>query len=209
MENEVEVVETEATETTGAPRGANQKPSFNKFNKGGKPPFKKDGKRREEFKKPKDDMEKKVVMINRVSKSVKGGKILKFSALVVVGDRAGRVGVGSGKSSETIDAIEMAFKQAKKNLVSVPMVGTTIPHGTQAKFGTSMVVLLPSKEGNGIIAGGAARAVVELAGIRDITAKLHGSKNKANCVKATLKALMQLKTKEEVCAERGIAAEEL
>lgn len=172
-----------------------------KFNKNGKKPFG-DRKRREG--RQRDEFDKRTVLINRVSKSVKGGKILNFSALVVVGDKNGRVGVGSGKSRETTEAIERATKNAKKNLVKVSMLGTTIPHATEGKFGKSKVLLFPSKEGNGIIAGGAARAVLELAGYRDITAKLHGSTNKANCVKATLQALMTLKTKEEVFANRGI-----
>jgi len=174
---------------------------FNKFDK--KKNFKKDGKRFEE-RRPREDVEKVVVCTNRVSKSVKGGKILNFSALVVVGDRNGKVGVGSGKSRETTDAVERAFKSAKKHMITVPMVGTTIPHAIEAKFETSKVILRPSVEGNGIIAGGAARAVLELAGIKDITAKIHGSSNKANCVKATIEALKNLKTKEEVANQRGV-----
>lgn len=193
----VEVVETPNVDITEKPQNGERK---GKFNKNGKKPF--DRKRREP--RQRDEFEKRTVLVNRVSKSVKGGKILNFSALVVVGDKNGRVGVGSGKSRETTEAIERATKNAKKNLINVSIVGTTIPHATQGKFGKSLVLLLPSKEGNGIIAGGSARVVLELAGYRDISAKLHGSTNKANCVKATLQALKTLKTKEEIMAGRGI-----
>jgi len=200
MENEV-IENIEATETPNVEVAQNEQPQRKgKFNKNGKKPF--DRKRRDD-RKPRDEFEKRTVLINRVSKSVRGGKILNFSALVVVGDKNGRVGVGSGKSRETTEAIERATKNAKKNLVNVSIVGTTIPHATQGVFGKSKVLLFPSKEGNGIIAGGSARAVLELAGYRDITAKLHGSTNKANCVKATLEALMTLKTREEIMAGRG------
>jgi len=222
MENEqvenVEVVETaevvETTENVEATENAEVsnengkrfggKGKFNKFDK--KKPF--DRKRRDD-KRQRDEFDKKTVLVNRVSKSVRGGKILNFSALVVVGDKKGRVGVGSGKSRETTEAIDRAVKNAKKNLITVPMVGTTIPHAIEARFGTSKILLLPSKEGNGIIAGGAARAVLELAGYKDITAKLHGSTNKGNCVKATLTALTMLKTKEQVMAGRGKAEEKV
>lgn len=164
---------------------------------------KRDDRRRRDDRRPRDEMESRVVSRRRVSKSVKGGDTPSYSVLVVVGDKKGKVGVGRGKSREQSEAVEKAIKNAKKNLVTIAMEGTTIPHATTGKFGTSKIILLPAKDGNGIIAGGAARAVVELAGIRDITTKLHGSSNKDNCVKATLEALMSLKTLDEVNRLRG------
>lgn len=171
---------------------------------------KRDDRKRRDDKRPRDEMESRVVSRRRVSKSVTGGDIQTYSVLVVVGDKKGKVGVGRGKSREQSDAVEKAIKNAKKNLVTVAMKDTTIPHATEGKFGTSKIIMLPAKEGSGIIAGGAARAVIELAGIRDITTKLHGSSNKENCVKATLEALQSLRTYDEVMKLRGknINAEE-
>lgn len=163
---------------------------------------KRDGKRRDD-RRPRDEMESRVVSRRRVSKSVKGGDIQTYSVLVVVGDKKGKVGVGRGKSREQSEAVEKAIKNAKKNLVSIAITGTTIPHATEGKFGTTKIIMLPAKDGNGIIAGGAARAVIELAGIRDITTKLHGSSNKDNSVKATLEALLNLRTIEQVMKLRG------
>ncbi len=197
-EQQPQVVE-DAVET---PRNENKEKRGGKFDKNKK--FgKRDDKRRRDDRKPRDEMESRVVSRRRVSKSVKGGDIPTFSVLVVVGDRKGKVGVGRGKSREQSEAVEKAIKNAKKNMVTIAMEGTTIPHATKGRFGTSQIILLPAKDGNGIIAGGAARAVVELAGIRDITTKLHGSSNKDNCVKATLEALMSLKTLDEVNKLRG------
>ncbi len=185
-----------------APKSNNKDRRGGKFDKNKK--FgKRDDKRRRDDRKPRDEMESRVVSRRRVSKSVKGGDIPTYSVLVVVGDKKGKVGVGHGKSREQSDAVEKAIKNAKKNMVTIAMKGTTIPHAIEGRFNTSKIILLPAKEGNGIIAGGAARAVVELAGIRDITTKLHGSSNKDNCVKATLQALMSLKTLEEVNRLRG------
>lgn len=163
---------------------------------------KRDGKRRDD-RRPRDEMESRVVSRRRVSKSVKGGDIQTYSVLVVVGDKKGKVGVGRGKSREQSEAVEKAIKNAKKNLVTIATSGTTIPHASEGRFGTSKIIMLPAKDGNGIIAGGAARAVIELAGIRDITTKLHGSSNKENCVKATLEALMKLRTIDQVMKLRG------
>lgn len=155
------------------------------------------------------EFDKKLVEVRRVAKVVKGGRTLRFSALVVVGNRKGLVGVGIGKSAEVPEAIEKATASAKKHLISVPIVGTTIPHNVVGKYGSTSVLMLPANEGTGVIAGGSARAVVELAGIRDITTKTHGSNNKINCVKATLEGLKALRTREQVAALRGKAPEEI
>ena len=128
----------------------------------------------------------RLVAVNRVSKTVKGGRNMRFSALVVVGDEKGRVGAGMGKAAEIPEAIRKATEDAKKHLVTVPMDGTTIPHNTTGYFSTSKVVLLPAPEGTGVIAGGAARAVLELAGVADIRTKSFGTNNPINMVKATL-----------------------
>ena len=156
-----------------------------------------------------DGIDKKLVNVNRVTKVVKGGRTMRFAALVVVGDKNGKVGVGTGKAAEVPNAIDKATMSAKKHMIKVPMEGTTIPHEVIGKFGTSMVKLLPAKEGTGVIAGGSVRPVVELCGIKDITAKTYGSRNKINCVKATLNGLMQLRSKEEVAALRGKTVEEI
>ena len=156
-----------------------------------------------------DPIASKLVNVNRVTKVVKGGRTMRFSALVVAGDKAGRVGIGSGKAAEVPTAIDKATQSAKKNMVKVALRGTTIPHEVIGRYGKSFVKLLPSKEGTGIIAGGSVRPVVELCGIKDITAKSYGSRNKINCVKATLDALTQLRSKEEVAALRGKTVEEI
>lgn len=155
------------------------------------------------------EFDKKLVEVRRVAKVVKGGRTMRFSALVVVGNKNGLVGVGIGKSGEVPEAIDKATANAKKNLISVPMVGTTIPHAVVGKFSASSVNLFPAPEGTGVIAGGSARAVIELAGIKDIVTKAHGSNNKINGVKATIEGLKQLRTREEVAALRGKAPEEI
>ena len=151
----------------------------------------------------------RLVAVNRVSKTVKGGRNMRFSALVVVGDEKGRVGAGMGKAAEIPEAIRKATEDAKKHLVTVPMDGTTIPHNTTGYFSTSKVVLLPAPEGTGIIAGGPARAVIELAGIKNIRTKCMGSRNKQNVVLATIEGLRQLKTPEEVARLRGKSVDEI
>ena len=161
------------------------------------------------FNKEIDPIASKLVDVNRITKVVKGGRNMRFSALVVAGDKSGKVGVGAGKAAEVPNAIDKATASAKKHMVKVPLEGTTIPHEVVGKFGTSMVKLLPAKEGTGVIAGGSVRPVVELCGIKDITAKSYGSRNKVNCVKATLNALMQLRSKEEIAALRGKTVEEI
>lgn len=155
------------------------------------------------------EFKERLVAVNRVSKTVKGGRNMRFSALVVVGDENGRVGAGMGKAAEIPEAIRKANEDAKKHLVTVPMNGTTIPHEVTAFYSTSKAMLLPAPEGTGVIAGGAARAVLELAGVKDIRTKSYGSNNPINTVKATLEALRQLRSAEQVAKMRGKTVEEL
>lgn len=156
-----------------------------------------------------DGFIKKTIQINRVTKVVKGGKNMRFAALVVVGDGKGRVGVGSGKAQEVPEAIEKAQAQAKRNLITVPMTETTIPHEVLGKFGKGSVLMLPASEGTGVIAGGPVRAVMEAAGIKDIRTKSHGTSNPINCIKAVIAGLSELKTVEQVAALRGKTVEEV
>ena len=166
-----------------------------------------------EFKKPrmeeKDEFDKKLLEVRRVTKVVKGGRTMRFAALVVVGDKKGRVGMGTAKASEVPMAVEKATKAAKKNLVTVPVVNGTVPYEAIGKFSTTRIIILPSKAGTGVIAGGAARSVFELAGYTDITSKIHGSTNKINTVRATLNALKDMRTAEQIAMLRGKSVEEL
>lgn len=155
------------------------------------------------------EFKEKLVAVNRVTKVVKGGRNFRFSALVVVGDEKGRVGAGMGKAAEISEAIRKGTEDAKKHLINVPLLGTSIPHEAIGRFGTGKVVLLPAPEGTGVIAGGAARAVLELAGIRDIRTKSYGTNNKINMVKATLEGLKLLRSAEEVAKLRGKTVEEI
>ena len=155
------------------------------------------------------EIEERVVAINRVTKVVKGGRRLRFSALVVVGDKNGHVGFGTGKAQEVPEAIRKAIESAKKNLIAVPMSGTTIPHETIGEFCGGRVLIKPATPGSGVAAGGPVRAVMELAGVADITSKSLGSNTPINMIRATVKALEQLKIVEEVAALRGKTVEEL
>ena len=156
-----------------------------------------------------NELQERVVYINRVSKTVKGGRIMKFSALVVVGDGNGTVGFGMGKSNEVPDAIRKGIDDAKKNLHKIALKGTTIPHEITGKFGAGAVLMRPAPEGTGVIAGGPVRAVIEMAGIKNIRTKSLRSNNPCNVVRATMQGLMALRTAEEVAALRGKSVKEL
>lgn len=149
------------------------------------------------------EFEERVVVINRVTKVVKGGRRFRFAALVVIGDKKGRVGFGTGKANEVPDAIKKAVEDAKRNVIKVPTVGTTIPHEVTGVYGAGKVVLRPASEGTGVIAGGPVRAVLELAGIQDVLSKCLGSRTPINVVRATITGLSELKTISSVAETRG------
>ncbi|MNS91478.1 30S ribosomal protein S5 [compost metagenome] len=155
------------------------------------------------------ELKEKVVAINRVAKVVKGGRTFRFSAVVVVGDENGRVGVGNGKASEVPDAIKKAIKEAKKNLIEVPIVNTTVPHEFIGKFGSASVMLKPAAVGTGLIAGGSVRPVLELAGYKNIRTKILGTNNPRNAVYATIEGLKSMQTIEQIAKKRGKKVEDI
>lgn len=165
------------------------------------------------YKKPIDagklDIETRVIDIRRVTKVVKGGRNFRFAALVVCGDQNGHVGIGTGKAMEVPEAIRKAEEAAKKALIKVPMVGTTIPHEVKGRFGAGNVLILPAPEGTGVLAGGPVRSVLELAGLKDVRAKSIGTNNSRNMVNATMEGLKSLRLIEDVAALRGKKVEEL
>ena len=208
-EVKVEAVATEATQTeTAAPQqeGREQRRNFrdNRSDRKG-------GRRnnRERNEREDDGLIKKTVAINRVTKVVKGGRTMRFSALVVVGDGKGSVGVGMAKAAEVPAAIEKANLRAKKAMVKIELLETTIPHETIGKFGKGHVLMMPAQPGTGVIAGGPVRNVLEAVGIKDIRTKSYGSNNPVNCVKATFNGLVSLRTREHVAALRGKSVEEI
>ncbi|CBH22301.1 small subunit ribosomal protein S5 [Acetoanaerobium noterae] len=155
------------------------------------------------------DIEEKVIDIRRVTKVVKGGRNFRFAALVVVGDRNGHVGIGTGKAMEVPEAIRKAVEDAKKNLITVPIVGTTVPHRIQGRYGAGNVLIMPAKEGTGVIAGGPVRDVLELAGLKDVRSKSLGTNNARNVVNATMQGLASLRKIEDVATLRGKKVEDL
>ena len=174
----------------------------------GKRPFNKNGRR--PLREKKDDIEDKTVAVNKVCKTVKGGRKLRFSSLVVAGDKKGHVGMGTGKAKEVPDGIKKAADRARKTQITVPMVkGNTIPHSIVGRHGACRVFLRPAPEGTGIVAGGPVRAVLELAGIRNIYSKVYGSRTSINMVRATVNAIESLKTVEKVAALRGKSVNEI
>jgi len=155
------------------------------------------------------DLTERVVSLNRVAKVVKGGRKFRFSALIVVGDQNGRVGAGMGKAREVPEAIRKAVEVAKRNMITVPMVGTTIPHEVHFKWGAAKILMKPASPGTGVISGGAMRAVIELSGIKDILTKSLGTNNPINTVRATMLALQSMRTAQEIAELRGKTVEEI
>ena len=156
-----------------------------------------------------DGLVKKLICVNRVTKTVKGGRNMRFAAMVVVGDGAGKIGCAMGKAKEVPEAIDKATARAKKNMFAVSLLGTSIPHEVLGKFGRGFVLMMPAEEGTGVIAGGPVRSVMEAVGITNIRTKSHGTNNPINCVKAAIEGLKSLRTAEQVAAIRGKSVEEI
>lgn len=165
--------------------------------------------RSNKFQREDDGLLNKLISINRVTKVVKGGRTMRLSALVAVGDGKGNVGIGMGKAAEVPEAIRKATADAKRNMVNVKLVGTTIPHEIVGCFGSGKVVMLPAEEGTGVIAGGPVRSILEVVGIKDIRTKSIGTNNPINCVKAVMAGLQSLRTAEQIAALRGMTVEEM
>ena len=201
MENEVKTEEVVVEETKTEVKTEAKKDSKKEFTKR---PNKK-------FEKAQKEYDERVVQINRISKTVKGGRRMRFAAIVVVGDKKGRVGYGLGKAAEVPDAIRKASEAARKNVVRIPLIDgyRTIPHATIGRFGAGEIVLRPAAEGTGIVAGGVVRAILELAGATDVITKCVGSRTPINQVHATMKALTELKTVNGVAKLRGLKVEEV
>lgn len=195
-EVKVEAVQTEEVKTEKKPENAKRKP-------------KKDFKNNRREDRRRDENDKELVSVRRVTKVVKGGRTMRFSAMVVVGDRKGKIGIGLGKAKEVPPAIEKATTMARKHMKSYNITNGTIEHEVVGKFGSSSIALMPAKQGTGIIAGGSARTILELVGIKDIVTKIHGSTNKINVVKATINGLEKIKTKEQIAQKRSKTVEEI
>ena len=206
MAEELEVKVEENVETSEASENAETTENKKESNGRARKP-RRDNNRRPE--KVSDGLEKRMVNLNAISKVTKGGKTMRYDALMVVGDKNGRVGIGLAKALDVTQAIEKATLVAKKHMITVCTDGTTIPHDVIGKFGTTKVIMMTAKEGKGVIAGGVVRDVVELAGIKDITTKLYGSNNPVNCVKATFEGLKALRSAEQIASTRGKSVDEI
>ena len=191
------------------PMNENDRQNDRKNDRQDRPFERRDRRDRRDREQPESEWKERLVALNRVTKVVKGGKNFRFAALVVVGNEKGQVGAAIGKAKEVPEAIRKAKEAAMKHLVTVPMSGTTIPHAIDGLFGTAKVVLLPAEEGAGVIAGGGARGVLELAGVKDIRTKTFGTNNRINTVKATLEGLKGLRNAETVAKMRGKTVEEI
>ena len=191
------------------PMNENDRQNDRKNDRQDRPFERRDRRDRRDREQPESEWKERLVALNRVTKVVKGGKNFRFAALVVVGNEKGQVGAAIGKAKEVPEAIRKAKEAAMKHLVTVPFEGTTIPHAIDGLYGTAKVVLLPAEEGAGVIAGGGARAVLELAGVKDIRTKTFGTNNRINTVKATLEGLKGLRNAETVAKMRGKAVEDI
>ncbi len=210
MENVQEVEKVTAPQTAPETASQTEQPKRT-YGRDGNRPDRRGGRRpgRDRDNKEDDGLIKKLVKINRVTKVVKGGRTMRFSALMVVGDGKGQVGIGMGKAGEVPQAIEKATQRAKKAMVTIALKDTSIPHEAIGKFGRGKVLLMPAQPGTGVIAGGAVRNVLEAVGIKDIRTKSYGSNNAVNCVKATFEGLTSLRSAEHIAQLRGKNVDEI